>query len=398
MSLRFALRLAIALVAIGLAFLSWRDAARAYWLASDPRKAPAWLRGDPRLAAAQADVAKLSLGQIDPVAADAIARNARRQLAIEPLSPTAMRDIALVSLVRGDSRAIAQLRFAERLGRRDALTQLALLDQAAATGDNEALARHFDRAVTVHPELAKALFARLAPLLGERDLRAQLAHYAAKPWFAAFLNTSLDQPEKLDWLADLMLRTNIDLSGQRSALLAKTLRTLTAAGRNREARAIAQKLGQTPPGALDDFALSAITTRQDLAPFAWRLGNDRGVTTQWSKASGLQIDLDGGTSAVLLDRQTSLAPGLYQLDQRLGNLSGAGTPDLLWQVDCLRAVQATAIWRQPVPLGPDPKHYRSTLRVPNDCSVQRWRLRALAMDGQTGASFTIASLSLEPIR
>lgn len=371
-----------ALIGIGLSYFSWLNATGAVAPVTDQ----------------SIDSMRFYRGEVGIAEAQAIATSARHELSSEPMSSAALRNLALTSLIEQDPRAIARLVLAERFSRRDATTELALLEYTSSQGDLLGSIRHLDRLASVHPNTGHAILdGDIGMLTGNPKGREALARYADRPWFAKFAANSIERSTDNDDVVDIILLSNMKMADRGSNLLSDMINRLLYTGKSDAAKALAVKLGHITPAAIAEFDLSADTLRQDLAPLVWKLGDGTVVATRQLAKSGLQFDLGVNSTATLLERRTSLTSGGYRLDQSVGRLFGASSVNLAWHVDCMQGEEARKIWRQPVPLKPELITYRSTLRIPANCADQKWRLMAPAIDAQTGVSFQIASLSLQRI-
>jgi hypothetical protein len=369
------------LIALLSGYFSWQDAYQFRQLAN----------------ARQNDPQRFYRGEVSVTEAKSIISKARAALSSEPLLQHEVRDLALASLVNGDRRGILQLGLAQQLSRRDAATQLALMEYAGSQNAYSVAARHLDRIVTVYPEIGRGILdGDMGFFIAHPHARSALAQYAGRPWFAGFIIRAIARSKEPDDLIELALRSNIELSSMDASALSGMLASLLDQGRFGAATGIAAKWARSDPGALVDFGLSAATTRQDLAPLSWKIANDNRVSSQWSSKEGLNVDLGVGNPVDILERRTQFSAGDYQVEQRVGELRGNAGMEVMWSLDCMTGGDAVSVWRQPVPLNRSLVHYRSRVRLPQNCPLQRWRFSAGAIDGQTGASFRLASLSLSP--
>lgn len=103
----------------------------------------------------------------------------------------AVRALGFAQESRGQARQAAKLiRYANRLSKRDLLTELWLIEYNVDRGDVPAVLRHFDAAISTSPDAMRTLFPVLINALGDPDLVQPLADMLKRrPWWvASFLN------------------------------------------------------------------------------------------------------------------------------------------------------------------------------------------------------------------
>jgi hypothetical protein len=385
--------LLLAALALVLAALAWRDAAAAYWLKAAPGSAPAGLASDPRIALAARDP-MLLFGAASRSDALAVLEEARAALRPAPLEAAAMAQLGLASTLLGNRQLKRKLHFAERISRRDRVTQAALVSLAATEGDYQATFDHLDKLLTVNPGAGTEIFASLAPLVADAKVREVLVRYAQRPWFSAFLYVVADNAANPADLAALMLGARALPPEHRSTLLPRVLHRLVDAGDHDLARQIAVKLGRADPAALDDFSFTAVSTDAALVPLSWQLRSDNIVQTHIAVDDGLEVGVTPGQPAVIAERVTDLSAGTYSLEQEVGGADTGQAPHLEWNLACKSGSDARIVWRQPIPLREKLIRYRSMLHLPGGCAQQLWQLKVLASDRQTTARFRVKTAKL----
>lgn len=375
------------------AWLVWRDTVQAIAL-GDPSRREGWAVADnERLALRRVDPARLFAGQIGETDMRKVARSARAALRDEPLDPVALRSLALASATSDQTQALRLLDFAHRVSRRDAATEIALLDRAVTRGDYRAAFGHVDHALSVSPASGEALFVPLAAILTDPRARAELSRHAARPWFKTYLAAALGTNTATTEAARLLLEARVDLSDPQDPTLARALGQLASVGRHDLARQVSHDLAGIDRADFDAFGFSAVTLDQRLVPYVWRLpsGNAR---AGWTDRRGIDFELEPDARAILLERLTTLRAGRYALIQEIGE-TGTGTAPLVsWELVCRAPEGDARIWTQPVPLGRGLIRYRSAVTIPAGCDTQVWRLRALAPDRQTPATLRLGRLDL----
>lgn len=120
--------------------------------------------------------------------ADVLARKALRN---DATAVEAVNTIALNAHLRGDESAARRLfGYAERLSRRELLTQLWAVEDAARRSDIRGVLTHYDVALRTSQRAKDVMFPKLAAVIGDRNIRAGLVNtLAARPlWATAFVD------------------------------------------------------------------------------------------------------------------------------------------------------------------------------------------------------------------
>lgn len=155
---------------------------------SDPALAHRLAPYDGRISAAlAASIVTPGQGSGDYRRADALARAA---LLKDPTTVLAVSALALGADARGRQGEARRLfDYAQKLSRRDVLSQLWAIEDAVSRGDIRGALTHYDITLRIAPDTATLLYPILASATGEPPIRAALiAKLAEKPvWAEAFL-------------------------------------------------------------------------------------------------------------------------------------------------------------------------------------------------------------------
>jgi hypothetical protein len=385
---------ALAAIALVISGLAWRDAAIAYWWEEDPASAPGFLRDDPRLAlgTTEADLAEDDLSSNRE--AQEISARARAVLRSEPLDAPSLRDVALASEWSGDPVYKRQLLLAERISRRDLTTQRALLQISAENGDYGPSLARLDRILTIAPRAVPRFAEAMAALVSEPEGRSTLARYGSRPWFPDFALQAIGRVDDPRDMSALLLSVHIAKPDLQARLTASQLGRLIEADAYPEAREFAVRFGGIKPAVLDEFRPGPVTADRRWGPLGWKLASSFSADARLDGDGALQLDVRPDAAAVVAERITLLAPGTYELDQQLEPSANSDYVRLQWDVTCDGPGGGSVLWRQPVPVRPQPVRYRSQLELPASCPAQHWRLRANLDETQAMASLRLSGLEL----
>lgn len=326
----------------------------------------------------------------------------RRSLDDHPLNARALAVLGLshASEAQSEQAALPFMTLADRVSRREPISQVWLIEAASAAGNVPEAIRHYNAALSTSPPLQTTLLPVLVAALDFPDVQQALRPYVATaPWMPAYLATAAASARTGSVLA-LIAGSGASLSAERFAYSHATLiRRLAAEGRGDLAlRHARQVWGDFDAKDFARFGLSEATQDIRLGTLAWTLADSEGV------GAGLE---DGAVVATLeplgrgtvLGRDVMVQPGAtYQLIQTVALESGPRPTSLRWRAACVPADPAQAaseFWSQLVPVSATATTYRTALAVPAGCNLARLELVAFGPEGQLPATLRISGLDLQ---
>lgn len=325
------------------------------------------------------DLNLTSLAQT-PKGRERLERAARDHLTSEPLSARALRQLATVRALAGDSAASERLHdLAERVSRRDLGTQLWMIERSAAAGDVAGTLKHYDLALTSEPASGELLFPVLASAISDPAVSSGLAPYirAERPWVPSFLAAGLDEAS-LPALAALVAVAPPDtVKGIMGTLL-------TRLARERDFATARMLLARTAVGraARDDITVSERTIAPQLGLFGWQLTRSDGVDATL-EGEGFIVRIASGASGLAARRVLLLSPGRYRLGYTLGSEEMAGGVSLSADAECLGGLDLA----RPLPAvvtaaGDARRSVTHELTVPPGCGGLAIAFRVMGGDSQ----------------
>ncbi len=362
-----------------------RDPARAYALASyDGRNAA-------RLAAAlsgpEANAAYRRRGE-------SLARAAMRQ---DPVSVAAASALGLNAEVRGDPvtarRAFA---YAERLSRRDPVTQIWRIEDAVAQGNVKDALHHYDMALRVKPDLGGILFPVLTAASSDARIRSEIVRtLTVRPsWTEPFINYAAVNGTDPRVVATLFRR--LDHAGIKvpEPARASVLHMLFSNGYVDQAWLYYASLR---PGVSRDRSRDArfaawidVPTRFDWVPVG-----DGGIVGV-IEAGSFNFSAPVSTGGVMLQQVQLLPPGVYQLSGHSADLDQPDAALPYWTLTCQDGHE---LGRVIVPRSDQTQgNFTGTFRVTLDCPIQTLALVARPSDAVSGLSGRIDRVELAPLR
>ena len=336
-----------------------------------------------------------TLGEVD-----ATGRAARRALSVSPLDPAALRAEGMAAAARGEAdRSAALMSLGARLGWRDAITQLWLIEHALAAGADGFAVQRID-AMLRQQRFVDELLPYLPRLLRTESGRAALAEQLAfnPGWRTAFFNTvAHDKGWSLPELLDLMQRLRRAGSPATPEQTALIRAVLADTGGFAEGRRIWLASGGT--GLLGDGEFEAAPGQVPDwgGPFVWRAPPLVGLRLQIAtpdvplKGNAVAIDSQGISQGPALAQTVVLPAGRYTVT--LSALSK--TPGVIAQLGlglgCRYDARGPLAPPIPVPLrwsdvASGWQTARGSVNVPADCPAQDLML---VVSQQGGRPFSV---------
>ena len=387
------------LVSLPVAGLAAQDAARAWWQAQPGRSLPPFVRDaktDLAMNGAQMLDAAEGNARIGSAVAGKVAAGARAVLHAEPFDVAALRLLGIAQEVEAEGSGQSLLSLAERVSRRDLVTQLALIEHAAQAGDVAGALRHYDRALAVHPQVDEQLFPILARALGEVAIRPRLVAYAKRDWFTRFaykaISLGADPVAYSALLRASGTALDAELAGQ---LVSGAIGRLVAEGRFVDAERVAEALPGLRRGALRDPGFTPDTVDKRLDILGWRLA-DNEVASAFVEGDGrLSIRIASNRTSAVAQRTTVLPEGAYRIAVATGYQADTPRARLTWEVRC-RGMGGTVLWQTMLPARGVSQ--AAVFAVPPRCAAQDWRLSATSAVSQFPSEAQVVGLHLEAVR
>lgn len=322
---------------------------------------------------------------------------ARLALRQDPTAVAAASALGVNAQIRNDTAGARRLfAYAEKLSRRDLITQLWAIEDAVARGDVKGALRHYDIALRIKPAMADVLFPVLTAASAEPAIRSELVRtLAAKPaWSVDFVNYTAihgKNPRAVAGLFQGLRRAGIAVpqtaqAGAVGALLASgavdqawsyyaSFRPGVDRRRSRDPRFGARL---EAPSQLD-----------------WVAINDAGVTT--TIEPGLfDFSAPASVGGALLQQVQLLPAGDYRLSGHSDGIDQAEGARPYWVLTCR---DGRELGRVNMPNSNQAGgNFAGALRVPADCPIQTLVLMARPSEAVGGLSGRIDRVELTPAR
>lgn len=331
--------------------------------------------------------------------ADRLARTALRQ---DPTAVVAVSTLALNAQMHGDAAGARRLfRYAERLSRREAQTQLWAIEDAVSRGNIAGAIRHYDIVLRTKPELSDLLFPVLASASASQDVRVSLARtLAAKPaWSENFIQFLAEKGENARTSAEILgslARLGILIPEEAGS---RVVNALIAEGAFPQAWAYYVSLH---PGSHRSSSRDPYFTANLKVPslFDWTpIGNGEVITSIQSNGDNGLFDfsMPSGIGGPLLQQVQMLPPGTYGIAGSVQGIDQAAADLPYWTMSCRK--DGRELGRVVLPASAQGSaRFQGRFTVPSDCPVQTLVLVALPSPSLSGLAGQITHVQLSPTR
>lgn len=343
-------------------------------------------------------------------------RLAHAAIGMGAINPVAVRNLALANSV--DTKALQLMRFADRLSRRDGVTEAWLIEEAARRADLSTTLSHFDALLRTMPAASTRFMQQMGVALSDPKFRKAMIPYAniENPWFASLGGAIMSSQLPIRFYGQYLVEIPaVPDSDQQRRHYDEVLSRLAREGQYDLVRRLYPRL----PGADRSAIRSAdLPTSKQVAyrPVTWTLQSDGAVGAEMAREgkSELVVYAEAGASGGVASKLMFLEPGRYQLSWRTVTESsdyiqpmprtenGIGgsqsrSDRLSWIISC-PGVQGTPLAM--VSAEPTVERARPlsvNFEVPADCIAQNLALQARIDSSETGVQWTISDLSVRPV-
>ncbi len=313
-------------------------------------------------------------------------RAARRALRFDGLNPTAARVLAVEAVESNQLKlGLDWLAYSEAVSRRDAGTQLMMIELAVSRGDVSNALRHYDRALRTSEESYATLFPVLLGAAADPAIRhGVIALLQRQPyWRSAFLQRLItarpvDQAT-FEILRGARLQPNHPVERD---LLAQAIRKFTDTGAVRKAQVLL--------GVRSDIIYNGgFDSVPAFAPIDWQLTDDIDMNASIETApigqrgNALFFAAHNGNGGLIASQMLALTPGTYAVAYAAGDLASEQGAKPIFTVACFPS-QRTLMDHLVVHAGSNLRTQSFT--VDGSCPVQRLAIRTTAELADVGAA------------
>lgn len=276
---------------------------------------------------------------------------ATQSLKRQAINPAALVVLATVADVRRRPEAANLFMAADKLSRRQPLSEAWLLEYYVAAGSVPKALRQYDILLRLQPEFSNAAFPVLAAALAEPAVQQNLAPYFDRPspWLADFTAFAAIKSGAPESLATMLINNHRTRAAVAIGLpLSDLFKKLVSTGHARFIPPLFRDAGRWSPKMLDQVALDGNATDPVANPVTWWLAQNDGADVQI-----LTVD---NTPAIKVDI-TGLSPTQHSVEklfflarkpsslQFVSDVERDGGGSAEWQVVCLGAQPPSVLAR-----------------------------------------------------
>jgi hypothetical protein len=385
-----------ALLLVGAAY-SGQNAVKSYLREADPKAA---YSADPSdgLAALNVFASELTTNPqfiISSQDADA----ARASLVSRPLNPSLLSFYGLRAASIGQSGlANAVMASADTVSRRDAFSQLWMIEQKSGADDVKGAISHYNALLSVHPEMQATFIPVLVSAVAYPEVRAAIRPYLTPEtrWSAPFLDMA-SQLVEVDQYRDLAAPIASRLSGDEYAVSnARIIYRMLQSGLAGDAWKLFPLLApDVDVAAFRAFAPGGSNLDPKWQPLSWVLTQSDDISTSVSGDGTIDVTVAPTARGLIASRDVAvISSSTYVLGHRSIYEPGSPRASLRWSVYCSAPNGLQLIVDRFVPATANSKLVQLSVEVPENCNLLRVDLSALGSEGQLSSPLKITELTL----
>ena len=387
--------LGAALLLVGAAY-SGQNAVKSYLREADPKAA---YSADPSdgLAALNVFASELTTNPqfiISSQDADA----ARASLVSRPLNPSLLSFYGLRAASIGQSGlANAVMASADTVSRRDAFSQLWMIEQKSGADDVKGAISHYNALLSVHPEMQATFIPVLVSAVAYPEVRAAIRPYLTPVtrWSAPFLDMASQQVE-VDQYRDLVAPIASRLSGDGYAVSnARIIYRMLQSGLAGDAWKLFSLVApDVDVAAFRAFAPDGANLDPKWLPLSWTLGQSDDISASVDDNGTIDVTVAPTARGLIMSRDVAVnSSSTYLLGHRSIYELGSPRASLRWSVYCVAQNGPQLIVDRFVPATANSKLVQLSVEVPENCTLVRVELSALGSEGQLSSIFKITDLA-----
>ena len=376
---------------------SGQNAVQSYLREADPKSA---YSADPAdgIAALNAFAAELKANPqfiISSRNADA----ARASLVSRPLNASLLSFYGLRAASIGEAGlASALMASADTVSRRDAFSQLWMIEQKSGADDVKGAVSHYNALLSVHPAMQATLLPVLVSAVAYPEVRAAIRPYLnlETRWSAPFLDLAsqrLEVGQYRDLVEPIASRLKGDgYTASSARIIYRTLQSGLAGDAWKLFSLVAPNVDV---GAFGIFAPNGANLDPKWQPLSWVLGQSDDISASIDVDGTIDVTVAPTARGLIASRDVAvISSSTYVLGHRSIYEPGSPRASLRWSVYCVTQDSLRPIVDRFVPATANQKLVQLSVEVPENCNLVRIELSALGPDGQLNSMVKIYDLKL----
>jgi|GEM_PF-1020699 len=387
----------IALLLVGAAYAG-QNAVKSYLREADPKYAYSAAPSD-GLAAVNAFASELKTNPqfiISSLDADA----ARASFVSRPLNASLLSFYGLrAASIDKSGLASALMASADTVSRRDAFSQLWMIEQKSGADDVKGAVGHYNALLSVHPEMQATLLPVLVSAVTFPKVRAAIRPYlnpeARWGWSGPFLDLASQRVEVEQYL-DLVEPIASRLRGDGYAVSnARIIHRMLQSGLTGDAwKLFPLVASDVDVAAFRAFAPRGANLDPKWQPLSWTLGQSDDIAASAVGNGAIDVTVAPTARGLIASRDMAVIPSsTYMLGHRSIYEPGSPRASLRWRVYCSAQNGPKLIVDRFVPPDANSKLVQLSVEVPENCYLARVELSALGSEGQLSSIVKITNLT-----
>lgn len=287
---------------------------------------------------------------------------------------------------------------ADTISRRDAFSQLWMIEQKSGADDLKGAVRHYNALLSVHPAMHATFLPVLVSAISYPEVRAAIRPYLNPEtrWSAPFLDVASQRAE-VDQYRDLVTPIASRLKGDEySASNARIIHRMLQSGLAGDAWKLFSLVApNVDVVAFRTFAPGGANLDPKWQQLSWALGQSEDIMVSIDGNGTFDVTVAPTARGLIASRDVAvISSSTYKLGQR--SIYGPGSPraSLRWSVYCLAQNAPLLIVDRFVPATANSKLVQLSVEVPENCNLVRAELSALGPEGQLSSMVKITDLTL----
>ena len=386
----------IALLLVGAAY-SGQNSVQSYLREADPKSAYSAEPSD-GLAAVNAFASELKKNP-QFIISSRDANAARISLVSRPLNAHLLSFYGLRAASIGQSGlAGALMASANTVSRRDAFSQLWMIEQKSGTDDVKGAVSHYNALLSVHPAMQATLLPVLVSALAYPEVRTAMRPYLnpETKWGSPLLNLA-SQRADVGQYQDLVEPIISRLRGDGYAVSnARIIYRMLQSGLAGDAWKLFYLVApNVDVGAFRAFAPSGANLDPKWLPLSWALGQSDDISASVSGDGAIDVTVAPTARGLIASRDVAvISSSTYMLGHRSIYEPGSPRTSLRWTVYCAANSGSQLIVDRFVPAAVNRKLVQLSVEVAENCNMVRVELSALGSEGQLSSIVKITDLTL----
>jgi hypothetical protein len=296
--------------------------------------------------------------------------------------------------------ASALMASADTVSRRDAFSQLWMIEQKSGADDVKGAVSHYNALLSVHPAMQATLLPVLVSAVAYPEVRGAIRPYLNPEvrwgWSGPFLDLASQRLE-VDQYRDLVEPIASRLSGDGYAVSnARIIYRMLQSGLAGDAWKLFSLVApDVDVAAFRTFAPGGANLDPKWHLLSWVLGQSEDISASVDGDGAIDVTVAPTARGLIASRDVAvISSSTYVLEHRSMYEPGSPRASLRWSVYCAAQNGPQNIVDRFVPATANSKLVQLSVEVPENCNVVRVELNVLGAEGQLSSMIKITDLAL----